>query len=83
MDGHVTSFAESADTGSECAPLPPSQTVSPILDATTANTVFFAITAHADEREAHVREVEQFDQSLLESSYARRNRRAKATARCG
>jgi hypothetical protein len=36
---------------------PESQTVSLILNATTA---VFAITAHADEREAQVREVEQF-----------------------
>ena len=57
---------------------PESQTVSLILDATTANTAIFAITAHADEREAHVREVEQFGQSLPEGSYGRRNRQAIA-----
>jgi hypothetical protein len=57
---------------------PESQTVSLILDANTANTAIFAITAHADEREAHVREVEQFGQSLPESSYGRRNRQAIA-----
>ena len=57
---------------------PESQTVSLILDATTANAVIFAITAHADEREAHVREVEQFGQSLPEGSYGRRNRQAIA-----
>ena len=57
---------------------PDSQTVSLILDATTANAVMFAITAHADEREAHVREVEQFGQSLPEGSYGRRNRQAIA-----
>ena len=38
----------------------------------------FAIAAHADEREAHVREVEQFGQSLPEGSYGRRNRQAIA-----
>ena len=54
------------------------QTVSLILDATTANTAIFAIAAHADEREAHVREVEQFGQSLPEGSYGRRNRQAIA-----
>ena len=58
---------------------PDSQTVSLILDATTANAAMFAITAHADEREAHVREVEQFGQSLPEGSYGRRNRQAIAT----
>ena len=57
---------------------PDSQTVSLVLDVTTANTVMFAITAHADEREAHVREVEQFGQSLPEGSYGRRNRQAIA-----
>jgi hypothetical protein len=57
---------------------PGSQTVTLILDATTANAAIFAITAHADEREAHVREVEQFGQSLPEGSYGRRNRQAIA-----
>ena len=55
-----------------------SQTVSLILDAATANTVMFAVAAHADEREAHVREVERFGQSLPEGSYGRRNRQAIA-----
>ena len=36
------------------------------------------MAAHADEREAHVREVEQFGQSLPEGSYGRRNRQAIA-----
>ena len=57
---------------------PESQTVSLILDAATANTAIFAISAHADEREAHVREVQQFGQSLPEGSYGRRNRQAIA-----
>ena len=38
----------------------------------------FAIAAHADEREAHVRVVERFGQSLPEGSYGRRNRQAIA-----
>jgi len=38
----------------------------------------FAIAAHADEREAHVREVERSGQNLPEGSYGRRNRRAIA-----
>src|SRR6266852_3834875 len=58
---------------------PESQTVSLILDATTANIAIFAIAAHADEREAHIREVERFGQSLPEGSYGRRNRQAIAT----
>ena len=57
---------------------PESQTVSLILDATTANIVMFAVAAHADEREAHVREVERFGESLPEGSYGRRNRQAIA-----
>ena len=57
---------------------PESQTVSLILDATTANAALFAIAAHADEREAHVREVEHLGQSLPEGSYGRRNREAIA-----
>jgi hypothetical protein len=57
---------------------PGSQTVTLILDATTANAAIFAITAHADEREAHVREVEQFGQTLPEGSYGRQNRQAIA-----
>ena len=38
----------------------------------------FALAAHADEREAHVREVERFGASLPEGSYGRRNRQAIA-----
>jgi hypothetical protein len=57
---------------------PQSQTVSLILDANTANAAMFAIAAQADEREAHVREVEQFGQSLPEGSYGRRNRQVIA-----
>ena len=49
-----------------------------VLDATTAETVMFAIAAHADEREAHVREVERFGRNLPEGSYGRRNRQAIA-----
>jgi len=38
----------------------------------------FAVAAHADEREAHVREVERSGRSLPEGSYGRRNRDAIA-----
>jgi hypothetical protein len=38
----------------------------------------FAIAAHADEREAHLREVERSGHSLPEDSYGRRNRQAIA-----
>ena len=57
---------------------PESQTVTLVLDATTASIALFAIAAHADEREAHIREVERFGQSLPEGSYGRRNRQAIA-----
>jgi hypothetical protein len=57
---------------------PDSQTVSLILDATTANTALFAIAAHADEREAHIREVQRIGETLPEGSYGRNNRQAIA-----
>jgi hypothetical protein len=57
---------------------PDSQMVSLVLDDTTANIAMFAIAAHADEREAHVREVERSGRSLPEGSYGRRNRQAIA-----
>ena len=57
---------------------PETQTVSLVLDATTANIAMFAIAAHADERETHVREVERSGQNLPEGSYGRRNRQAIA-----
>ena len=48
------------------------------MDAATANIALFAIAAHADEREAHVREVERYGRTLPEDSYGRRNRQAIA-----
>jgi len=57
---------------------PQTQTVTLVLDATTANIALFAIAAHADEREAHIREVERSGRSLPEGSYGRRNRQAIA-----
>ena len=57
---------------------PETQTVSLVLDATTANIAMHAIAAHADEREAHVREVERSGRNLPEGSYGRRNREAIA-----
>lgn len=38
----------------------------------------FAVAAHAGEREAHVREVERFAQSLPQGSYGRRSHQAIA-----
>jgi hypothetical protein len=57
---------------------PETQTVTLIVDAATANTVMFAIAAHADEREAHIREVEQLSQRFPEGSFGRRNCQAIA-----
>ena len=55
---------------------PESQTVTFVLDAATANIAMYAITAHAQEREAHLREVQLHAQDLPEGSYGRRNRQA-------
>jgi hypothetical protein len=57
---------------------PETQMVTFVLDASTANAALFAIAAHADEREAHVREIERFGDSLPEGSYGRHNRQAIA-----
>ena len=57
---------------------PESQTVTLVVDPTTANIAIHAIAAHADEREAHLREVERYAQNLPEGSYGRRNRQAIA-----
>ena len=57
---------------------PDTGTVTLVLDATTATVAMFAIAAHADEREAHVREVERSGERLPEDSYGRRNRQAIA-----
>ena len=55
---------------------PDSQIVTFVLDAATANIAIYAITAHAQEREAHLREVQIHGQDLPEGSYGRRNRQA-------
>ena len=57
---------------------PETGTVTLVLDATTASIAMFALAAHADEREAHIREVEQHGADLPEGSYGRRNRQAIA-----
>ena len=57
---------------------PETGTVTLVLDATTASIAMFAIATHADEREAHVREVDRSGASLPEGSYGRRNRQAIA-----
>ena len=55
---------------------PGGQTVTLVLDAATANIAIYAITAHAQEREAHLREIQLHAQDLPEGSYGRRNRQA-------
>jgi len=52
---------------------PETRTVSLILEI-AASIAMFAIAAHADEREAHVREVERFGERLPEDSSGRRTR---------
>ena len=59
---------------------PDSRMITLLMDATTANIAMHAIAAHAGDREAHVREVEQYGQSLREDSYGRRNRQAIAAS---
>ncbi len=55
-----------------------SRMITLILDPTTANIAVHAIAAHASDREARVREVEQYGQRLDEDSYGRRHRQAIA-----
>jgi len=57
---------------------PDTSTVTLVLDTTTASIAMFALAEHADEREAHIREVEQFGADLPDGSYGRRNRQAIA-----
>jgi hypothetical protein len=57
---------------------PETQTVTLVMDAATASAAIFAIAAHADEREAHIREVQRYGQTLPEGSYGQRNRQAIA-----
>ena len=57
---------------------PRGRTVSFILDAATANITMFAVSAYAGDREAHVREIEQFGESMPAGSYGRRNRQVIA-----
>jgi hypothetical protein len=54
------------------------RTVTLVLDATTASIAIYAIAAHADDRQAHLREVQRYGASLPEGSYGRQNREAIA-----
>ena len=53
---------------------PASQTVSLLLDATTANAAIHAISTLAADREARTRELQQYSQQFPEDSYGRSNR---------
>jgi hypothetical protein len=57
---------------------PATRTVSLILDDATANLAIHAIAVSAADREAHVREIEHYSESLPENSYGRLNRQAIA-----
>jgi hypothetical protein len=57
---------------------PETGTVTLVLDATTASIAMFALAAHADEREAHSREIERSSAEWPDGSYGRRNRQAIA-----
>jgi CheY-like chemotaxis protein len=57
---------------------PQGHTISIVMDAATANIAMYAITAYARDREAHLREVEQYGQTLPEGSYGRANRQTIA-----
>jgi hypothetical protein len=57
---------------------PETQTVTLVLDTTTASVAMFALAAHASEREAHAREVERSGADWPDGSYGRRNRQAIA-----
>ena len=53
---------------------PQSQITTLILDSVTADAAVYAIAAHAEEREAHLRQVQLSGQSLPEGSCGRTNR---------
>ena len=57
---------------------PESGTVTLVLDTATASVAIFALAAHADEREAHIREVQRHAQTWPVGSYGRQNRQAIA-----
>ena len=57
---------------------PETGTVTLVLDTASASIAIFALAAHADEREAHAREVERSGADWPEDSYGRRNRQAIA-----
>jgi hypothetical protein len=57
---------------------PETGTVTLVLDTTTASIAMFALAAHADEREAHAREVERSGADWPDGSYGQRNRQAIA-----
>jgi hypothetical protein len=61
---------------------PQSQITTLILDAVTANVTIYAIAAHAEEREAHLRKIQLHGRNLPERSCGKSNRELIAD-RCG
>jgi len=76
--GHAWPDADGPRITALARPDPQTQTITLVLDATTASAAIFAIAAHADEREAHIREIQRFSTGLPDNSYGRRNRQAIA-----
>jgi hypothetical protein len=66
IDGPLTTILARHDPHSQITVL--------VLDSVTANAAIYAIAAHADEREAHLRRVQLHRQNLPESSYTGTNR---------
>ena len=50
------------------------QTVTLVLDTATASIAMYAIAAHANEREAHIREVQRYAATLPDDTYGKQNR---------
>jgi hypothetical protein len=66
IDGSVTTILARHDPHSQITVL--------VLDSVTAHAAIYAIAAHADEREAHLRRVRLHRQNLPEGSHAGTNR---------
>ena len=62
-------------------PRPANQITTFVLDAVTANVAIYAIAAHAEEREAHLRKIQLYGQDLPEGSYGRATARSSPTAK--
>jgi hypothetical protein len=45
-----------------------------VLDADTASIALYAVAAHADDREAHIREIQRYAATLPDNTYGKQNR---------